>query len=560
MKSSRPLACSALLAAALASSASPASAAVDPLTSGELVSRSTGADGVPFAASTLFGVSADGRFVLMSGPYSEAVSAPAYDRVTLFVRDRETDATIPVLRADGALGAVWSWVPGVSAAEYAGVDVSDDGRQVLFSGPKQDGAPGRALYLRDLSAGTTTVVSATTAGAQAYDLAGTARFIDGGTAIVYGTKSADGRTDTLERALPNGAPKTTLAGVAANSASADGDVLTWTRPLRPAKRPVVGATGPGWPKERAGVGIGYTVRGVSRLVARTTVLEHQNAPLPFCAAAGAGYTSTNPERIEVDDSGRSLWTQSSRADSAYPDLRRSYLRFQDLGATGRRALLREDYVRTQRPGRELVKVALDAQATLPTLPNLPSLDFGGVWTDAARFYADDAGIVRAEYREPNSTRSEESRGIYAYDPVAPGVPATPGTPTAQPGEIADDAALTPDVTWVDCPAPVPPKATDFVTAKYNAPFGSLKPIGDFTVDPHPQNIDGTAKKVTFTVKTFGFTTWSKTVEGAQTPTVVTVPKPYVFLPGTLTVSATVTTPQDEVGTTVSFSKSWFVWR
>ena len=65
---------------------------------------------------------------------------------------------------------------------------------------------------------------------------------------------------------------------------------------------------------------------------------------------------------------------------------------------------------------------------------------------------------------------------------------------------------------------------------------------------------------TFTVKTFGFTTWSKTIEGSHVPTTVTVPKPYVFLPGTLTVSATVTTPQDEVGKTLSFSKSWFVWR
>jgi Tol biopolymer transport system component len=124
----------------------------------ELISRASGAAG-PAGVGESYdpSISADGRYVAFSSraPFSpEDFDQPGFP-MDIFVRDRATATTILVSRASGATGApsdVESQEPAISA----------DGLHVAFaSDAKLTGQKGygRNVFLRDIAAGTTKLVS-----------------------------------------------------------------------------------------------------------------------------------------------------------------------------------------------------------------------------------------------------------------------------------------------------------------------------------------------------------------------------------------------------------------
>ncbi len=135
------------------------------LQSGEtaLVDRVSGAAGAILSrGSEAASISGDGRYVAFtekaenledpSGDHAETANAVGY------VRDMQTGTTVAVSRAGGATGAV-----GDEPAE--GLSISGDGRYVVFSSRAANLVPGvddgiwEQVYLRDLQAATTTLIS-----------------------------------------------------------------------------------------------------------------------------------------------------------------------------------------------------------------------------------------------------------------------------------------------------------------------------------------------------------------------------------------------------------------
>ena len=128
-----------------------------------LVSRADGAAGVGGdAISSLPSVSADGRKVAF---YSEAdnLSSEDDDAVAdIYVRDVIDGTTLLVSRATGLAGA------GANGGSFSS-EISDDGRFVAFDSVApnlsgEDADPGNDVFVRDLVARTTTLVSRATGG------------------------------------------------------------------------------------------------------------------------------------------------------------------------------------------------------------------------------------------------------------------------------------------------------------------------------------------------------------------------------------------------------------
>jgi Tol biopolymer transport system component len=144
----------ALAAAALL--ALPAGAADDDL---DLISRATGPVGAPADGNSSFAhISADGRWVTFR---SEAANLSAEDKTgtNLFLRDTVTGTTTYVNRADGPAGAPF-------LGEAFVTSLSGDGRRVVFDG-RLEATDYSRVYLRDVSAATTTLVSRATGAAGA---------------------------------------------------------------------------------------------------------------------------------------------------------------------------------------------------------------------------------------------------------------------------------------------------------------------------------------------------------------------------------------------------------
>jgi Tol biopolymer transport system component len=125
----------------------------------ELVDQSTGGDisnGIVSDAD----ISADGRYVAFTSTGSNLVpGVPSCGQCArVYVRDRQANTTVLASRATGANGAP---SPG------GGTSISDDGRRVVFAsastflGEDQDDPPSpiQDIFVRDLDAGTTTLVS-----------------------------------------------------------------------------------------------------------------------------------------------------------------------------------------------------------------------------------------------------------------------------------------------------------------------------------------------------------------------------------------------------------------
>lgn len=552
MKSSHVLLTGALLSAAVGAAAGPASAA------GELVSRATGADGAPFTRAQLATATRDGRFVLFYGPYSEAASAEPSDQLTLFVRDRETDTTTPVLRADGELGAVWPTTLAYDAP-WTARDISSDGTKVLFAGQKPGGAEGTALYVRDLTAKTTTVVSTLPSGEPAFKLSGAARFIDGGEGVLYGTVSADGAKDTYTRTLPGGAAVLHTAGLAAISATADGKTITWQRPLLAAKRPPSTLSGAGWPAERAGSAVGYTVKGQAPVVVqRTTWRETPAGPGTYCYRVDPTTFTSDPVTLEINDTGTLLHQRRSSRGSNYPYVGTgSYERQAEgqwpasprvsQGDAGSRFIGLQNLDFGER-GETFLTSRFTAfygyTAPLLEINGVNQLPDLGTWdrprgVTGARLFAGDTGAVVGVQEQAEGT-ADVTQGIYAYDPVVPAPAVVSTVPARAENEITDDPSLTADVPeWASCSPVKPGPASAYVATKFNTPFTSTKSAGTVTTLPRDRRDVGAfttsgATKTTLTIKTLGWTTWTKTLTGSDAPpATATLPKPWLFLPQTL---------------------------
>jgi Tol biopolymer transport system component len=100
-------------------------------------------------------ISADGRFVAFRGSGPDLVAGDTNNSPDIFVRDRVDGTTSRVsLRADDGEASLSSWAPAISA----------DGRFVAFQARGSNLVPGDAndqydVFVRDRSAGTTTLVS-----------------------------------------------------------------------------------------------------------------------------------------------------------------------------------------------------------------------------------------------------------------------------------------------------------------------------------------------------------------------------------------------------------------
>jgi Tol biopolymer transport system component len=123
-----------------------------------LVSRASGANG---AAGDSFsqeaGISADGRFIVFTSFAGNLDPADTTGDEDIFVRDRQTNTTTLVSRAGGANGAKSNGLNDEPA-------ISADGRSVAFFSTATNLDPADTdttgdIYVRDLQAGTTTLVS-----------------------------------------------------------------------------------------------------------------------------------------------------------------------------------------------------------------------------------------------------------------------------------------------------------------------------------------------------------------------------------------------------------------
>jgi Tol biopolymer transport system component len=173
-----------LMVVVLASVGAAAQAARDDLA---LVSRRSGAAGAAGDGLSLVGsVSADGRFVAFASLADNLSGEDRDGTADVFVRDLRTHSTTLVSRATGAAGAAGDGDSLIG--DSFGVSISADGRFVAFRShatnlSDQDADGTVDVFVRDLQANTTTLVSRATGAAGA---AGDGE--SGGAAI-----SADGR-------------------------------------------------------------------------------------------------------------------------------------------------------------------------------------------------------------------------------------------------------------------------------------------------------------------------------------------------------------------------------
>jgi Tol biopolymer transport system component len=128
----------------------------------EIVSRPSGTDPLPSSARSSFlngsaSASADGRFVVFNSATNDLAGDDNDSVRNVYVRDLVTNRTVLVSRASGANGAA-------ADGDSRSAGISADGRKVAFdsrAGNLGGGAPAdqTSVYVRDLDAGTTTLVS-----------------------------------------------------------------------------------------------------------------------------------------------------------------------------------------------------------------------------------------------------------------------------------------------------------------------------------------------------------------------------------------------------------------
>lgn len=152
---------------------------------------SIGLGGAPAnGASSLPAVSTDGRFVAFVSEATNLVPGDVNGARDVFVRDRLTGTTELVsVASDGTRASLDSWL------YYSHPTLSDDGRYVVFESyaPElvpNDGNGWSDIFLRDRTAGTTTIVSVSSSGGQVHQGALRATLSADGSVIAF--ESTDG--------------------------------------------------------------------------------------------------------------------------------------------------------------------------------------------------------------------------------------------------------------------------------------------------------------------------------------------------------------------------------
>jgi Tol biopolymer transport system component len=148
------LALTASLLAAVIGALAAASGSEEPVTT--LVSRAGGNGAAANSNSIQPSISADGRYVAFESRASNLAPEAKGGTIEIFVKDMQTGAVTLVSRADGPAGAVaddHAYEPSISA----------DGRYVAFASAARNLSPDDTafndVYVRDLAAGTTALVS-----------------------------------------------------------------------------------------------------------------------------------------------------------------------------------------------------------------------------------------------------------------------------------------------------------------------------------------------------------------------------------------------------------------
>ncbi|HEX8913905.1 MAG TPA: hypothetical protein VF796_16265 [Humisphaera sp.] len=160
-------------------------------------------DGALGVTSRVLGASDDGRFVLFASDASDLVAGDANGVADLFVRDTKAGTTTLVsVAAGGGTGAGESGL--VAGDDTRGAAISGNGRFVVFASAADDlvandANGGADVFLRDLTAGTTALVtvnaagtaSATNAGENAVQAWGTPAVSDDGRFVAFGSTAAN---------------------------------------------------------------------------------------------------------------------------------------------------------------------------------------------------------------------------------------------------------------------------------------------------------------------------------------------------------------------------------
>ncbi len=196
-----------------------------------LVSRASGAAGAPGgSASDSPAISGDGRYVAFRSGAENLSSDddPAHANTDVYERDTVDNITTLVSRADGAAGAF------VANPDNSGSpSVSDDGRLVLFlstaDGLAAVAGNGNNVYLRDLAAGTTELVSRKADGTSpppgnpsGTSMAGEGGFAAFDTSAALQAGVTGGQVYRRELAAPSAPPTPPVASIADAGTVAEG--------------------------------------------------------------------------------------------------------------------------------------------------------------------------------------------------------------------------------------------------------------------------------------------------------------------------------------------------
>lgn len=547
------------LLAVLALSLSPAAALAD----GELVSRADGPNGEPFYGS-LLGVSQDGQSVLLNGPGT--LAGLTDETTTTFIRDRTTDTLEPVLKGDGAAGTVHPFSQFPDGTSWFPLSISEDGDRVLIRAPRTGDNWG-PLVVRDVTTDTTKTVSTLPDGSTTQSSFGV--FVDGGKSVLYTAVSSTGTDPAIyRRDVDGGTAQLLKAGAWLTGATRDGSTFTWKRDL-PTVTPPAG-TVPQLPSSD-GTAVGYTtVGGASRVVERTKkTIRANQAPYPYCSQ---GVTEgSSPRDLLIDAAGRHLWWGRATTYAISPEQHIGYVerdsqltdgaanglpiggmgyylpQIKQLGATGDFALVRQDV----RSGPWAFFGPVAASGATPWTPPSRGATPEPEHTTTGYTFAQDTGYVAEEVSTP--VDGVRTYSILAFDPTGPvPAPAPVLAPKANATDLPDDPSLKPDITFQGCAKPT----SAIFDVKLATPVTTSKPAGTVTVD----RTNAAPVKITLTVKTAGFSTWTKTLTGAQMSQPTTLPRPAWLLPQTVKVTASFERSGEIAPSSVSTSRSWTAWK
>ncbi|MCU0312668.1 MAG: hypothetical protein MUC84_01220 [Solirubrobacteraceae bacterium] len=277
------------------------------------VSRATGAAGAPANADALkAAISGDGTKVAFRTRATNLSAADSDTALDIYVRDLTLGTTTLVSRASGAAGAKQN------GGECDDPTLSDDGSRVAFSCNATNLHPDDAdtsvdVYLRDLTAATTSLVSRadTAAGAKADDSARDPAISGDGGTVAFATSATNlvaGDTDSLSDVIARDLSAQTNTLVSRQSGAAGAKSTTTS------DSPDVDQDGSAVAFRSFGLGEGSGQVYVRDLTAATTTLASR--------ATGAGGTvaDSGSDQPSISDDGSRVTFSTSAANLAAADV------------------------------------------------------------------------------------------------------------------------------------------------------------------------------------------------------------------------------------------------